>query len=268
MKFIFNKNCRLAPRYNLRSGFTLIELLVVIAIIAILAAMLLPALAKAKKKAQQTQCLNNLKQMGLAIHMYANDFNDHLPDPNWASGGDPAASAPGWLYKPISQKPPPVALNPILTYEKGELWDYLKNINLYWCPVDASTTNQPYAVGSGSTFSQRADQLSTYVMNGAACGFTGRSPAYKLSEIRQLGVIMWEPNDRKTDGSYNTGAYNDGANRPDLDEGIGTLHNPGSVVLYLDGHANFVKRVTILGLMAATGAPNEFWWNPATADGH
>src|ERR1035438_6456170 len=90
------QHARWQPRGS--RGFTLIELLVVIAIIAILAAMLLPALAKAKAKAQGTRCVNNLKQMGVANRMYCDDYNDHLAYPNW-DGGNAQAAPQGWLYR-------------------------------------------------------------------------------------------------------------------------------------------------------------------------
>lgn len=266
MRLNSNSNARSAGRPDRSNAFTLIELLVVIAIIAILAAMLLPALAKAKQKAQQVKCLGNLKQMGLAIQMYAGDFSDYLPYCNWGRGGS-HANDPGWLYTGFQGKPPPPGNNPITVYQKGLLWNYLNNINIYWCPVDASTTNQPYSASGGSTYSERlrlnGDALSTYTMNGAAGGFSGNNPSFKLSQIRQLGVILWEPNDRlATDNTYDSGAYNDGANYPVASEGPGLLHKPGSVMLYLDGHVAFMKRATALGLMAAS-SPNDFWWDPS-----
>jgi prepilin-type N-terminal cleavage/methylation domain-containing protein len=126
-------------RYSPHSAFTLIELLVVIAIIAILAGMLLPALAKAKTKAQGIMCMNNHKQLLIAWRMYADDNRDRIP---YAYAPDfPDANAPfGWCTGVLDFSSDPINWDINRNITRSPLWPYCgKNSGIFKCPADKST---------------------------------------------------------------------------------------------------------------------------------
>ena len=118
---------------TMKKSFTLIELLVVIAIIAILAAMLLPALAKAREKARQISCASNLKQFGLAVTMYTDENQDFFPIQK-------ITSKEGWIFG-TNVEGAKYDLSP----KDGALYPYINDEKMYLCKSDTNKVNATYA---------------------------------------------------------------------------------------------------------------------------
>lgn len=257
------------------AAFTLIELLVVIAIIAILAALLLPALRAAKEQAYRVACLNNNKQIGYGVHMYTGDNRDFMPHPNWRGdkpNGVTADVIQGWLYTPVSGRPPnmttaPYNTNPQLAYEGGLIWQYLKNMRTYWCPIDRSNDY------GGLYWSWRLNRQSTYLWNGAVNGYgdLGRT-TFKQSQFRQAAYLQWEPDeklyygDRTTPPGASGGTYNDAAMDLTFGSGLGKRHGKkGGILLGFDGRGVIVSYEEFN--RQAMLRPGLLWCRPGSRNG-
>jgi prepilin-type N-terminal cleavage/methylation domain-containing protein/prepilin-type processing-associated H-X9-DG protein len=151
-----------------KQAFTLIELLVVIAIIAILAAMLLPALARAKARAQGIRCVSNMKQLTLGWIMYIGDNQNNLPL-NGDEGdqpGTPAANQdPQWCPGRMDSAAPSGEPTNTAWIAAGGIYPYLKSFDVYRCPADVSTYST--AAGAAYALGGRGDpRVRSMSMNG------------------------------------------------------------------------------------------------------
>jgi prepilin-type N-terminal cleavage/methylation domain-containing protein/prepilin-type processing-associated H-X9-DG protein len=228
-----------------RNGFTVVELLVVIAIIGILASLVLPPLARAKARGQSTYCANNLRQVGLALHLYAGDHEDALPY-NMGPGGIKQTVAAGkyqnWVNNVMSWDLDPDNTNTTLL-TTGGLGPYLSGVSsVYRCPADHALDTVQRAAG----WTARVRSISMNAMLGNAgefmeSGVNTNNPSYKqflrladIPEPSRIFAFVEEHPDTISDGYFLNRFYSSVWNRLPA-----SYHNGGANFSFADGHAEF-----------------------------
>lgn len=199
-----------------QNGFTLIELLVVIGIIAVLAALIFPVFAKAREKARQTSCLSNLRQLGLAVTMYVQDYDEQMPG-TWdnVNGNNQIG---GWMFYRNFPNVNPGDYDPT----QGSVYPYVRNRALFKCPSDSSRQDDSYAINAF---------LGSFP---TTLGFHEGIPVSELAAPDQTFLLVEESSNanKSTDDGYQIPPGNVPSER----------HNDGSNFAFCDGHAKWLPR--------------------------